>query len=1193
MAGLKRARRGGPATDRPEVSGTRSPAVRRAVIATLAIALVLACASSLAQATSLGSAFGPAPQLAAIPAAELVAPKVTKQPANRTVEEGRSVSFEAAASGAPAPTVQWEGSVNAGSSWSAIEGATSAQLTIASAANSESGHKFRAVFTNSVGKATSAAATLTVQEAPVVTQQPVSTTVEEGQNAVFEAAASGFPTPSVRWELSTNGGETWAAVAGGTTNRLTVTAVKTTQTGRQYRATFKNTAGTTTSEVAVLTVQKAPAITKQPSSLTVEEGQNAMFEATASGFPAPTVQWQLSTDGGASWEALAGASSSQLTIPSTATSQSGHQYRAVFTSAAGQVTSTAAVLTVRRAPSVSQQPSSVTIEEGQSATFEAAASGFPAPTVQWELSSNGGSTWSAISGASANQLTITGAKTSESGRQYRAVFTNAAGKATTTAATLTVQKAPAVTKQPSSTTANEGQSATFEAAASGFPTPGAQWELSEDSGATWTPIAGANASQLTISNLSIAQSGNEYRVSYTNAAGQARSEAATLTVHAPPVITQQPQSTTVEQGQSAVLEAAASGSPQPTVQWEASTNGGSTWGAVAGATSDQLTIANTKASETGTQYRAVFTSLAGKATSAAATLTVATIHYTAFGWGQNQYRQLGNGSSNVLSNVPVTAVGLSFVTAVAAGARHSLALRADGTVASWGANEFGQLGSGTGTMSETPIPVHGLSGVKAIAAGASHSLALLSNGTVVAWGDNEDGQLGNGSTTSSEAPVAVKALSGVRAVAAGANFSLALLSNGTVMAWGGDESGQLGNGKATTSTTPVAVKGLTGVSAIAAGGNFALALLNGETVDAWGGDEYGQLGVPGLEVEFSDVPVAVGSLTGVTGVAAGSGHALALLGNGTVKGWGRDNVGQLGNATTKAFQESPVAVSGLSGGAAVAAGGSDSAALLTGGSAMSWGSNEWGTLGNGTTGSPSTVPVPVTGLSQIAGLSLGSAHMLAYGEPVPTVTGVSPRLGSTAGGATVTITGLNLTGASAVRFGSAEAGSFTVESSTAITAVAPPGTGTVDIRVTTEAGVSPAGAADRFTYQRAADRDQTVGQSRRHHGRHERDDHRHRIHRRDAGPLRRSRGVLHGRLPHHDHRHGAGPRSRHGGCHGHQLRCHQRELDQRSLQVHPDRRIGLPQLWTGSPEARASPSRAAASRSARRPSNSANARPGP
>jgi hypothetical protein len=111
--------------------------------------------------------------------------------------------------------------------------------------------------------------------------------------------------------------------------------------------------------------------------------------------------------------------------------------------------------------------------------------------------------------------------------------------------------------------------------------------------------------------------------------------------------------------------------------------------------------------------------------------------------------------------------------------------------------------------------------------------------------------------------------------------------------------------------------------------------------------------------------------------------------------------------------------------------------------------------------------VGVSGLSKIAGISVGGSHMLAYGEPIPEVASVSPKLGSHAGGTTVTITGANLSGASAVKFGANAAASFTVNSATSVTAVAPAGTGTVDVTVTTEAGTSPAVAADRFNYQNA------------------------------------------------------------------------------------------------------------------------------
>src|SRR5205823_4487172 len=135
-----------------------------------------------------------------------------------------------------------------------------------------------------------------------------------------------------------------------------------------------------------------------------------------------------------------------------------------------------------------------------------------------------------VSGATSTQLTITNAQTSLSGRLYRAVFTNVLGKAMTEAATLTVQKAPAVTTQPASTTVNEGQSAVFEATASGFPAPTVQWEISTDGGATWSGVPGATASQLTIAETQVSESGHEYRATFTNAGGTATTGTATLTV---------------------------------------------------------------------------------------------------------------------------------------------------------------------------------------------------------------------------------------------------------------------------------------------------------------------------------------------------------------------------------------------------------------------------------------------------------------------------------------------------------------------------------------------------------------------------------------------------------------------------------------------------------------------------------------
>lgn len=811
---------------------------------------------------------------------------------------------------------------------------------------------------------------------------------------------------------------------------------------------------------------KPPKITKQPVNVTVEDGQTATFTAAASGVPTPTVQWELSTNAGAAWSPIEGATSSTLAIERASVSETGDQFRAVYRNSAGEAVTKAVTLTVRKAPAVTLQPLSITVEEGQNAVFEAAASGSPAPTVKWETSANGGGTWTAVSGATSTTLTLAAVKSTLSGREYRATFKNVLGEATTETATLTVQKAPAITRQPAGLTVNEGQPAVFEAAASGFPAPSVQWQLSTDGGASWTTVQGAGSTQLTIASASVSEDGDEYRAVFANAAGSVTSEAATLTVHAVPVVTQQPAGQTIEAGSGAVFEASASGYPAPTVQWQLSTDGGASWSAVEGATSGQLTIEAATTAESGHRYRAVFTNVAGTATSVAATLTVVTDHFGAVAWGDNVYRQLGDGFAETSSDLPVPVSSLKFVTAVAAGGRHSLALLADGSVVAWGAGGLGQLGDGSTSESSVPVAVQGLSGVTAIAAGGSHSLALLNNGTVMAWGDNESGQLGSGSSAEdSDVPVAVKGLTGVKAISAGASFSLALLSNGTVMAWGENESGELGNGKAGASNVPVAVKNLKGVSAISAGGEFALALLANGTAEAWGNDERGQLGNAGVEEGSSKVAVPVEGLAGASQIAAGADHALALVGGGSVVAWGDDAYGELGNGTVKPWSATPVAVSGLSGASTISAGTHVSAALLGSGSVDTWGSNASGVLGDGQAGGVSAVPVRVVGLTKAVSISAGRSHMLAYGEPIPTVRSVSPAVGPASGATTVTITGSTLSEATSVKFGNAEATSFTVDSPSSITAVAPPGTGVVDVTVTTPAGSSPTGAFDRFTYQ--------------------------------------------------------------------------------------------------------------------------------
>jgi len=324
-------------------------------------------------------------------------------------------------------------------------------------------------------------------------------------------------------------------------------------------------------------------------------------------------------------------------------------------------------------------------------------------------------------------------------------------------------------------------------------------------------------------------------------------------------------------------------------------------------------------------------------------------------------------------------VGLSLAQCdfikIAAGSAHTVALKSDGTVWAWGWNHFGQLGDGTDINRTIPVQVVSPDGdghlldIIEIAGGSDHTIALKSDSTVLTWGSNEYGQLGDGSTSDSYSPVQVVGpsgvgyLTGIIAIAGDMYHTIALKSDSTVWTWGRNSSGQLGNGTTTNSSTPVQVVNSDGVGFLTGiididGGSHTIALKSDSTVWTWGSNIWGQLGDGTNISKTTPVQVlnhdGVGYLTSIFAIAIGDSHSIALKWDGTVWTWGSNSSGKLGDGSS-VFRNTPVQVVGSDGIGYlneiidIAGGSHHTIALKTDSTMWSWGNNHCGQLGDGMT----------------------------------------------------------------------------------------------------------------------------------------------------------------------------------------------------------------------------------------------------
>jgi len=570
-----------------------------------------------------------------------IPPSISLQPSNSTICDGGNTSFSITAAGTGL-TYQWQ--VNSGSGWGNVanagiySGATTATLVLTGASYVMNGYQYRCVVTGLASpQATSNAATLTVNAAPSVTLPPANSTICAGNNTSFTITAAN--AGGYQWQV--NSGSGWGNVtntgiySGATTSTLTLTGATAAVGGYQYRCIVSGSCTpNATSNAAMLTVNSAPAITVQPSNSTIGAGSNTSFSVTANN--ATGYQWQVND--GSGWANVTnggvygGATTATLTLTAAGASLNTYQYRCVVSGVCTpNATSNAVTLTVNSAPAITSQPSNSTICSGANTTFSVTASN--ATSYQWQV--NDGSGWSTVtntgiySGATTATLTLTGATASVNGYQYRCeVMGLTTPNATSNAATLTVNSAPAITVQPSNSTIGAGTNTGFSVTANNAT--GYQWQVNDGSG--WANVTnggvygGATTATLTLTAAGTSLNMYQYRCVVSGVCTpNATSNAVTLTVNSAPAITSQPSNSTICSGANTTFSVTASNAIS--YQWQV--NDGSGWsnvtntGIYSGATTATLTLTGATAVVNGYQYRCEVMGLTTpNATSSTATLTI-------------------------------------------------------------------------------------------------------------------------------------------------------------------------------------------------------------------------------------------------------------------------------------------------------------------------------------------------------------------------------------------------------------------------------------------------------------------------------------------------------------------------------------------------------------------------------------------
>jgi len=333
-------------------------------------------------------------------------------------------------------------------------------------------------------------------------------------------------------------------------------------------------------------------------------------------------------------------------------------------------------------------------------------------------------------------------------------------------------------------------------------------------------------------------------------------------------------------------------------------------------------------------------------------------------WGRNNYGQLGNGTggSGQEAHNPIYVNSSEIFTSVSGVLSHTCGRLVNGSLMCWGLGTSGQLGNGDNSNQNNPVNVNSSENFTSVSAGQYHTCGVLVNGSAMCWGRNYNGQLGNGTGgigNESHNPIYVNSNENFTSVSAGGAHTCGRLVNGDVMCWGYNRFGQLGIGSSDENPhpNPLYVNSNENFTSVDTGGSHTCGRLINGSLMCWGLGSGGRLGNGDTSQQNS--PVNVNSSENFTSVSAGQEHTCGRLVNGSLMCWGWNLYGQLGDGTAPTDQHNPVYVNSSENFTSVSTGGIHACGRLVNGSLMCWGRNDYGAIGDGTSGNERHNPVYV------------------------------------------------------------------------------------------------------------------------------------------------------------------------------------------------------------------------------------------